>query len=117
MFEITPVNAWKVGDPRINRQGKSMKGLRKESYWTARLDNGKNNVINLDESIISILANFKLHKSFFNRLIKGGGEAQLFIGLFGESFNFMPELKAHTIFDLGKLGIDVQFDIYNESAS
>jgi Domain of unknown function (DUF4279) len=113
-LRIKPRWSWKAGEPRKTPKGTALSGNRSESYWTAPLQSKKtlySRTTDFEEYLISIAHKLKPHASFIKKIIKGGGGAELFVGLYG-SKNFGMDLRPKLLHDLGKLGLRLSLDIY-----
>ena len=115
-FRVTPSNSWKVDDKRRTPRGELLKGTNRSSYWTARLITRRYATTrrkSLDASLASIARKLQRHRQLFLRIQRGGGKAELFIGLFAEDkFNFFGSLDVRTLSDLGKLRLSLGLDVY-----
>ena len=115
-LRLTPSNSWKVGEQRRTRKGEPLKGKNRGSYWTARLITTRYATTtrkSLEASLATIAKKLQRHRKLLLRIRRGGGKAELFVGLFGRNkFNFGSGLDDRTVTDLSKLRLSVGLDIY-----
>lgn len=109
-FGFEPTRFWKVGEPRTTPAGILLKGINRESYWTADLCAGRW-PLEINEAIHSSLKELMRRRSFLHRIRAEGGRAEFFIGWFFE--NQSGDVLSHECMALaGDLQIDLQFDVY-----
>lgn len=107
-----------AGEPRTTPKGNRLEGIRKESYWTAELHTKKSitsKKIEFEKFLSTALDELAPHSKFIKKIVKEGGSAEFFVGLFG-SKNFGMELEPDLLLRFGKMGIRLALDIYPEEA-
>jgi hypothetical protein len=113
---IKPNFSWKAGEPRTTPKGDELGGTREETYWTGSLHPGKSvysRKIGFEDFLVKAIDELENKYKFINKLLRTGGEAELFIGIFGgRDYGF--EIKRDIIKRLGKIGISLGFCIYPE---
>ena len=116
LLGLRPSNAWKVGEPRRTPTGQSLKGVNRESFWTARLINKRYATTpgrSLEVSLASEIRRLQKHRTLFRRIQRTGGRTELFVGIFGQNgFNFGGELDTALLAGFTKLGLSLGLDIY-----
>jgi len=109
-----PSRSWKTGERRTTPKGQKLKGFREETYWTSPLHSQRtlnDRKANFEKFIMSVIDELEPHKRFINKLINGGGEAELFIGLFGtKDYGF--GLRHEYIKRFGNIGVGISICIY-----
>ena len=103
-----------VGEPRSTPKGETLKGINKETYWTANLHKGKNlgsREIALEDYLTDQVSKLKKSEGYFRHIRKTGGRIEFFVGLFCNK-NMGAELPSSLLAGMGKLGIDLSLDIY-----
>ena len=115
-LRLKPSNAWTAGEPRRTPNGKPLKGINRESFWTARLIQKRfatTPTRSLEAALAAELRRLNKHRALFRRIQRDGGRTELFIGIFGENgSNFGGELDAELLASLSKLGLSLGLDIY-----
>jgi hypothetical protein len=109
---LTPEHVWRAGEPRTTPKGMRLNGVRDESYWTARLDEGQGPGCDLTAAIAAQIDRVAPHHALFRRLPADGGHVEFFVGWFidgmaGGSFD------ANLLARLGELGIDLSRSVYS----
>lgn len=116
-LDKTPSRQWKAGEPRTTPKGTKLEGFYKESYWTADLHSNKSitsTKIEFEKFLSSALDDLTPHSRFIKKLLKEGGSAEFFVGLYG-SKNFGMELEPILLQRFGKMGIRLALDVYPEN--
>jgi hypothetical protein len=111
---LAPDSAWRVGDPRTTRRGVRLQGTRDRTFWAVRLVNGEPADPTLAVALARVVRDLGAHAELFGRLRADGGRAELFVGWFFDG-NSGDELPAQLLADLGRLGLDLSFDVYPPS--
>jgi len=115
-LRLKPSNAWKAGEPRRTPTGQPLKGVNRESFWTARLIQKRYATTpnrSLEASLASEIKRLQKHRALFRRIQRAGGRTELFVGIFGQNgFNFGGELDIDLLAGLTKLGLSLGLDIY-----
>jgi Domain of unknown function (DUF4279) len=110
-----PTRAWKIGDPRRTPTGTELGGTYRETYWYRKLTR-KAIVWSKGKDLESYLNRLKLrlypHARFFRRVCSGGGNVELFIGIYGQK-NYGFELPSSLLTEFGRIGVSLSFDIYD----
>jgi hypothetical protein len=113
---LKPSNAWQVGEPRRTPIGTPLKGVNRESFWTARLIQNRFATVpsrSLEAALAAELRRLKRHRTLFRRIQRAGGRTQLFVGIFGQNgFNFGSEFGTEVLTGLSRLGLSLGLDIY-----
>lgn len=107
---------WKVGESRATPQGDTLKGINKQTYWTASLHKGKNlssRRCALEDFLIAQVSKLKKSERYFRHIRKTGGHIEFFVGLFCNK-NMGAEITSSLLTSMGHLGIDLSLDIYPE---
>jgi len=107
---------WKAGEPRMTPKGDMLEGIRKESYWTADLHSKKSissKKIDFEKFLSTALDDLVPYSKFIKKIVKEGGSAEFFVGLYGAK-NFGMELEPDLLQRFGKMGIRLALDIYPE---
>ena len=110
-----PTRAWKAGDARRTPSRTELPGHYRETYWYRRLTPGgisSSKGATLEAYLARLRSRFQGDARFFRRVRGGGGNAELFVGIFGRK-NYGFELPAPLIADLGRIGLSLSFDIYD----
>lgn len=109
-----PTRAWKVGDPRKTPIGTPLPGSYRETYWYRTLTGGalSSKRTRLEDYLDQLRSRLRPHAPFFRRVRSGGGNAELFIGIFGRR-NYGYELSAPLLYEFGRIGLSLSFDIYD----
>ena len=113
-LSLQPSRKWKVGEPRSTPKGNKLKGINKETYWTAQLHREESLLsrkVALEDFLTEQLARLKKVEKYFRHIRKTGGRIELFVGLFCDK-NMGAELPSSLLASMGKLGIDLSLDIY-----
>jgi len=115
-LRLKPSNSWKAGEPRRTPAGEPLKGMNRESFWTARLVQKRYATTprrSLEASLAAEIKRLQKHRTLFRRIQQSGGRTELFVGIFGENgFNFGGELDADLLGGFTKLGLSLGLDIY-----
>jgi hypothetical protein len=110
-----PTRAWNVGDIRRTLTGMELPGTCRETYWYRKLT-AKAILSAKGKSLETYLGQLKSrlypHAGFFRRVRSGGGNAELFIGIFGQK-NYGFELPSSLLSEFGRMGLSLSFDIYD----
>lgn len=112
----SPSRQWKAGETRTTPKGTKLEGINKDSYWTADLHSKKSitsTKIEFEKFLSSALDELVPHSKFIKKILKEGGVAEFFVGLYG-SKNFGIELEPELLQCFGKMGIRLALDIYPE---
>ena len=116
-LRLKPSNAWKAGESRRTPAGQPLKGINRESFWTARLIQKRYATTphrSLEASLASEVKRLQKHRALFRRIQRTGGRAELFVGIFGQNgFNFGGELDTDLLAGFTKLGLSLGLDIYS----
>ena len=110
-----PTRAWKVGDTRRTPTGTELPGTYRETYWYRRLTPAgplSSKRTSLENFLARLQSRLRPHARFFRRVRLGGGNVELFIGVFGQK-NYGFELPAPLLSEFGRIGISLSFDIYD----
>lgn len=91
-------------------RGNPLKGLRRESYWTAPLETSADK--HLEDALARIAQWLEEHDLFMANHTGSGGSAELFIGFFLESFNTGFSLEPGLLAKYSSLGVGLDFDMY-----
>ena len=108
---IEPSRSMDVGAPRATPKGAPLEGVYDESFWTARLSDGKSINRSLSLAIGEALDDLASRQDFFREFVGDGGRAEFFIGWFFDDNSgdvFDHELLAR----LADFKIDLSFDVY-----
>jgi hypothetical protein len=111
---LQPSRKWMAGEPRSTPKGNKLKGINKETYWTAELHREKSLLsqkMALEVFLTEQLARLKKVEKYFRHIRKTGGRIEFFVGLFSEK-NMGAEVPSSLLATMGKLGIDLSLDIY-----
>jgi hypothetical protein len=115
-LRLKPSNSWKAGQRQQMPTGKSLKGVNRQSFWTARLVQKRFATTprrSLEASLAAEVKRLHKHRALFRRIQRDGGRTELFIGIFGENgFNFGGELDTELLGGLTRLGLSLGLDIY-----
>ena len=113
IFGVRPWRSWKCGEPRTTPRGTAMSGTYPNSYWTARLTDGKgkSKQEHIERFLSRHVLRFSKARAFLSRLRSSGGRAELFVGLYG-SRNFAVEMPPELMKSAARLGVAFTFDIY-----
>ena len=109
-----PSRSWTAGDARTTPKGERLRGHNEETYWSAPLHSKRtldSRKTDFEKFIIVVIDKLEPHKKFINKLIRGGGKAEIFIGLFGTN-DYGFELKREHIKRLGAVGVGISVCIY-----
>lgn len=115
-LQMSPKRSWKVGERRSTPKGNLLKGKNKESYWTSLIHKEKQ-LFSTNVFLENYIENHtkKMHKyaKFLNEIRETSGRIEYFIGFYIEG-NSGSVLPSSLLLSLGKLGIDLAFDVYPE---
>ena len=115
-LRLQPSRKWMAGEPRSTPKGSKLKGINKETYWTAELHREKSLLsrkMALEDFLTEQLARLKKVEKYFRHIRKTGGRIEFFVGLFCDK-NMGAEVPSSLLAAMGKLGIDLSLDIYPE---
>jgi len=113
-MNIQPSRKLMAGMPRSTPKGYKLKGINKETYWTAELHREKSLLsrkIALEDFLTEQLARLRKVEKYFRHIRKTGGRIEFFVGLFCDR-NMGAEVPSSVLAAMGKLGIDLSLDIY-----
>jgi hypothetical protein len=113
---LQPSRKWMAGEARSTPKGNKLKGINKETYWTAELHREKSLLsrkMALEVFLTEQLARLKKVEKYFRHIRKTGGHIEFFVGLFCDK-NMGAEVPSSLLAAMGKLGIDLSLDIYPE---
>lgn len=108
-MELTPSVSWSVGDQRVTTTGTALEGVQRETYWTGRT--GEDTDLELEEALSRSLSSLRRKETFLRNFKASGGRIEYFVGVFPD-MNCGVILRHSLLLKLGKLGIDLAFDIY-----
>jgi hypothetical protein len=77
---VAPLRTWAVGAPRTTPRGQPLKGIYRESYWTAQLADGVSADRDLAAALTGVLDKLSAKKDFLTNLTNSGGRLEFFIG-------------------------------------
>jgi len=109
---MQPRRAWSVGAPRQTAKGEALEGVRKETYWTTRLEDGSSADRDLSDTIAAILDRLEAHRDYLWDLARTGGRSELFIGWFFDDGNSGDVLGHELLGRLANFKLDLSFDVY-----
>lgn len=110
-----PTRAWKVGDTRRTPAGTELPGTYRETYWYRKLTRKaihSSKAKGLESYLTRLRPRLYPHARFFRRVRSGGGNVELFIGIFGQK-NYGFELPSSLLSEFGRIGLSLSFDIYD----
>jgi hypothetical protein len=113
---LQPSRSWMAGAQRSTPKGNILKGINKNTYWTAVLHREKNLSSRkrpLENFLSEQLARLKKVEKYLKYIRKTGGRIEFFVGLFCDK-NMGAEIPSSLLAAMGKLGIDLSLDIYPE---
>jgi len=111
---LQPFRKWMAGERRSTPRGNTLKGINKETYWVAELHREKyllSRKMVLEDFLAEQLVRFQKMGKYFGHIRKTGGQVEFFVGLFCDK-NMGAEVPCLLLAGMGKLGIDLSFDIY-----
>ena len=111
---LQPSRKWMAGERRSTPKGDELKGINKETYWTADLHREKSLLsrkMALEDFLAKQLVRLKKVEKYFRHIQKTGGRIEFFVGLFCDK-NMGAEIPSSMLAAMGKLGIDLSLDIY-----
>jgi hypothetical protein len=116
-LRMRPSNTWRVGEPRRTPAGKPLKGVHRDSFWTAPII-GKRFATSprrsLEPSLSGVITKLTAHRTLLRRLRRTGGQAELFVGLFAEDLgNFGLDLPLDLLSRMSSVGLSLSLDIYS----
>ena len=113
-LRMRPRVSWRVGDPRVLRDGTPMPGLRSDTYWSKTITPGgvkvrRSNVAEV--RLAALVKRLQRNARFLRNLRRTGGRVEIWLGSYGTqnySFIISPALIAsfHT------LGCQLIVDVY-----
>jgi len=106
---MEPKVAWAVGEPRRDRHGAVVSGVREQSYWLHSFGQGSDD---LTPFLLEIVSRLEPHATFLRELRATGGRPQLFIGYFIDAPNTHVALDPDLMARCAALGMHLHFDIY-----
>lgn len=109
LLGLEPTESHKRGDARIGRSGRHYSDY-SEGLWAWRP--GVSETAPLSEHLLALLGVLEPKAATLKRLRKLGQRMDVFIGLFGPDSNFEFALSADLLERMGRLGIDLEFDVY-----
>ena len=113
-LRLQPFRKWMAGEQRSTPKGNPLKGINRNTYWTAELHTEKSlssRKIAVEDFLSEQLARFKPMRKYFGHIRKTGGRIEFFVGLFCDK-NMGAEFLSSLLETTGKLGIDLSLDIY-----
>jgi hypothetical protein len=113
---LNPSRCWRAGEPRSTPKGSPLEGNYSESYWTARLAEGRWPETALTVVIGDLLQQLGAHKNFFHEIRSEGGRIEFFVGWFFDRQSggvFSSDLLAQ----MADLKIDLSLDVYPPNRS
>jgi len=111
VLRINPSRAWQAGEPSSTPSGRLLKGNRRQSYWVARISEGKYTDTQLCAAISEVLDQLMPHRAFFHQISSEGGRTEFFIGWFFEGQSG-DTFDCDLLSRLGDMKIDLALDIY-----
>lgn len=110
-LDLQPDGCWKAGAPRTTPHGRSLGGVRRETYWFARMGEGTMPPSSLSETLDTALDRLLPHRIFLAKIVADGGCLEFFVGWFfasqgGETFPYRLMAK------MSDLHIDLALDNY-----
>jgi hypothetical protein len=108
---LEPHRAWKEGEPRTTPVGRPLEGVNRETYWSAKLCQGKMPPSALADDLDKALDTLSAHHAFLRQVRADGGRCEIFVGWHlrsqaGETLHYTVLAK------LAALGIDLSLDNY-----
>lgn len=112
-LNIEPQHTWKAGDARRDAAGVELTGAHRQSYWMGRLmikPELAQDQVGVESEILRTLGTLRRSFSFFERLKKEEGSAELHVSLFARE-EFRLEFLAESLSLLGRLGLSIVLEI------
>ena len=107
---LEPRFSWSAGDLRKTPQGELVNGPKRDkTFWTRRVAQGP--LTELPDLLEPLFSLFAEKKDFYLDFRESGGEAELFIGVFGEG-NVGMVFNSPLISALASLDIELSLDVY-----
>lgn len=111
---LDPILKWKVGDKRVSPTGRTLSGLRSESFWVYEPHGDSkisSNTQYIEDYLIILTTQLSQHKAFLTYIAESGGSIEYFIGIFSE-YSIGSTFSAKLLKQISDLNIDLSFDIY-----
>lgn len=112
MFGLGASSAWRLGERRKTPKGALLEGIRSDSFWTARLEDGSSATRSLPVALSDAVERLKVGAVFLRELAEEGGRSELFIGWFFDDGNSGDVLSFELLQRLAELKLDLSFDVY-----
>lgn len=111
-----PKRAWRAGSPRTTSRGRPLQGTNATSFWVVTLVDGEWPKTPIATALAEVVKDLESHAGVLHQVRAEGGRAELFVGWFFDEGNSGDELPASLLSDLGRLGLDLSFDVYPADA-
>src|SRR5436190_19494451 len=114
---IEPTHRAVAGAPRMTLGGRALRGVNRQSYWTASLWNGNFKDQPLCDALAATLDRLEPHREFLVDLVASGARAEFFIGWFFDEGNSGDAIDHALLARLASFRIDLHFDVYPDLQS
>lgn len=110
-LSMKPKFRWTAGEPCKTATGEPLKGFRKLTYWSCRLEHRKG--VELSDFLAALILKLKKKEKFLKKIRSTRGSIEFFVGWFMES-NSGQIFDWKLMQELSKLQISLALDIYGE---
>lgn len=111
---LDPDGAFRKGDQHRTRDGRTTSRIYDETFWNKRISEAWYPPTNLSDQLARTVTELERNAAFLRSLRDEGAHIEFFVGWFFRRNS--GDVIGHALMErLGRLGIDLSFDVYDDS--